>query len=195
MLNFLLFLYNFLSTANNLFYMNNSVEKVEKFNRFGFKNELRNHLNSRDCVFLCIGSDKVTGDCLGPLTGHLLKNILNINAYVYGTLDMPINALNFSTVKKFIQNKHKKSKIITIDACLGSADDIGKIRVINKPIAAGSAFNKNLEPFGDASILATVNCGTKNDNFSLFSTPLWLVYKLANLIAMTISELLNQKPI
>jgi len=172
--------------------MKSIAKFTEKFDRFGFLNELKSHINSRDCVFVCIGSDKVTGDCLGPLTGHLLKNIYNINAYVYGTLDAPINALNFNAAGKFIQKKHSNSKIITIDACLGAAADIGKIRVLNRPIAAGSAFSKNLRQIGDASILAIVNSGTKDDNLSLFSTPLRLVYKLACLIALSIAELLEQ---
>jgi len=166
---------------------------MENFDRFSLLNELKNHINNFSCVFLCVGSDKVTGDCLGPLTGHLLKNILNVNAFVYGTLDTPISALNFNLAGKFVQKKHKKSKIIAIDACLGEACDIGKIRVVNKPIAAGSAFNRNLAQIGDISILAVVNCKSQNDNLALFSTPLGLVYKLANIIALTIAKILEQK--
>jgi len=166
---------------------------ILKFSQFDFLSGLKNCINNADCVFLCIGSDKITGDCLGPLTGYLLKNTHNVNAYIYGTLDAPINALNLELAEKFIRKKHKKSKIVTIDACLGNVCDIGKIKIVNKPAIPGNAFSKNLKNVGDMSILAIVNRGTAEDNFSLFSTPLNLVYKLANLIALSVAEFLKEK--
>ena len=45
-----------------------------------------------ELVFLCIGSDRVTGDCLGPYIGHQLLEHLNTDThgvYVYGTLKSP----------------------------------------------------------------------------------------------------------
>ena len=50
-----------------------------------------------ELVFLCIGSDRVTGDCLGPYIGHQLLEHLNTDThgvYVYGTLKSPVHALN-----------------------------------------------------------------------------------------------------
>ena len=44
-------------------------------------------------IVLCIGSDRVTGDCLGPIVGQMLTE-RKANAYVYGTLDRPVTALN-----------------------------------------------------------------------------------------------------
>ena len=29
---------------------------------------------NRDIIFFCIGTDRVIGDCIGPITGSLLKN-------------------------------------------------------------------------------------------------------------------------
>ena len=42
-------------------------------------------------IILCIGSDLVLGDSLGPLIGTLLLK-RNVEAYVYGTLGSPITA-------------------------------------------------------------------------------------------------------
>ena len=40
-----------------------------------------------ELVFLCIGSDRVTGDCLGPYIGHQLTKRLDVHdIYIYGTL-------------------------------------------------------------------------------------------------------------
>ena len=51
-----------------------------------------------EIVFLCIGTDKITGDCFGPLVGSKLNqllesyNIFNIN--IYGTLNKNVNYIN-----------------------------------------------------------------------------------------------------
>lgn len=42
--------------------------------------------NSR-CVLACIGTDRATGDCLGPLVGTNLKRL---GYTVVGTLDEPL---------------------------------------------------------------------------------------------------------
>ena len=54
----------------------------------------------RSTVVLCIGTDRATGDALGPLVGSLLSN--SQCAYrVYGTLQHPVHALNLNdTIKK-----------------------------------------------------------------------------------------------
>ena len=37
---------------------------------------------NRDIIFLCIGTDRSTGDSLGPLIGYKLKSIINfLNKY------------------------------------------------------------------------------------------------------------------
>lgn len=43
-----------------------------------------------DLVFLCIGTDRVTGDCLGPYVGHRLSSFCFPGIYVYGTLVQPV---------------------------------------------------------------------------------------------------------
>ena len=61
-----------------------------------------------EIVFLCIGSDRVTGDCLGPYIGHLLTPHETGHIFVYGTLSSPVHALNLekisSLIKKFCPN-------------------------------------------------------------------------------------------
>ena len=48
-------------------------------------------------VFVCIGSDRSTGDSLGPLTGHNLKGINSDNVFLFGTLESPVHARNLET--------------------------------------------------------------------------------------------------
>ena len=40
-------------------------------------------LENRPIIFLCIGTDRATGDSLGPLIGYKLKNIKRKNIYIY----------------------------------------------------------------------------------------------------------------
>ncbi|MDF2725961.1 MAG: sporulation protein, partial [Paenibacillus sp.] len=47
-----------------------------------------------DLVFVCIGTDRSTGDALGPLTGTLLVEAGY--AQVIGTLDHPCDASNLT---------------------------------------------------------------------------------------------------
>lgn len=51
----------------------------------------------RELVFLCIGSDRITGDSLGPLIGYQLSPYCSRIFHVYGTLDDPVHALNLRT--------------------------------------------------------------------------------------------------
>ena len=45
-------------------------------------------------IFLCIGTDRSTGDSLGPLVGHKLRKYRLKKAAVIGTLDKPVHAMN-----------------------------------------------------------------------------------------------------
>lgn len=126
-------------------------------------------------VVLCIGSDRVTGDCLGPLVGQMLTE-KRAAAYVYGTLEKPVTALNLKDAIAHIRKTHGERKILAIDSSVGRPDDIGKIRIAFGSIAPGSADGKNLPKVGDVSITATVTDPRKTP---LSAVRLGTVYALA----------------
>lgn len=70
-------------------------------------------------VILCIGSDRVTGDSLGPLVGYKLKRFHTGILHVYGTLDSPVHALNLDHIIADIKHSHPGTPILAIDASLG----------------------------------------------------------------------------
>ena len=84
---------------------------------------------SKRPIFICIGSDLVMGDSLGPLVGTFLKN-KNVRSFVYGTLNYPITAKEVEYARTYIKQMHPNSIIIAIDAAVGCEDDVGLIRVI-----------------------------------------------------------------
>ena len=80
------------------------------------------------CLIFCIGTDRYIGDCLGPLTGTFLSK-LHIVTPIFGTLDNPIHAINLSKNIIEVKIKYPNHKIIAIDACLGTKDNIGSIQI------------------------------------------------------------------
>ena len=85
-------------------------------------------IENKNVVVLCIGTDRATGDCLGPLVGRSLI-ASNCNCIVYGSLEKPVHALNLSNV---IYNIHKEIDnpfIVAVDASLGDKSHIGYITV------------------------------------------------------------------
>ena len=146
-------------------------------------------------VILCIGSDKVTGDCLGPLVGYILTKRLNIPAFVYGTMDYPVTAKNLLSACKFIRTVHKNSKILAIDAALGDTQNIGMIFFRRQGVYAGRALQKELPKAGDYSITAVVNSGGIGDSSKLFSTSLNTVIKLSEHIAEGIHSVFAERSI
>ncbi len=141
-------------------------------------------------VFLCIGSDRVTGDCFGPIVGHLLRNTYNINAHVYGTLAKPVTALNVENTAKYIKYKHSGKDIVAVDSSLGDKEQIGLFSVIADGIYPGLGVGKRLPKVGDYSITATVACASEK---SLSGVRLGLVYSQAIFIADCINTFVSNK--
>jgi len=142
-------------------------------------------------VFMCIGTDKVTGDSLGPLVGHLLTGRHNIDAFVYGTLSAPITAKNLIFSHLFIRAMHPTSALVAVDAALGRPEDIGLIKVYKGGVMPGSATNKNLPLVGDLAVMGIVNTTGVHDYMLLHSTRLNIVYEMAEKIAAGIADALT----
>ena len=138
----------------------------------------------RPPVVLCIGSDRVTGDCIGPLVGHLLAQS-DAPCAVFGTLREPVTALNLAKTLETVRRTYPSGKIIAVDSCVGSVEELGKIRVSRGSLRPGLACGKTLPKVGDLSVTATVTSG-KADN--LYSVRLGFVYSLAVTIADAIAD-------
>ncbi|MDL4840938.1 spore protease YyaC [Aquibacillus rhizosphaerae] len=146
-------------------------------------------ISNRDVVIICIGTDRSTGDCLGPLTGTLLTERKNENFSVYGTLDNPIHAVNMEQRLDEIKMKHNEPFIIAIDACLGKLKSIGSILTGLGPIQPGAALNKNLPLVGDVYISAVVNISGYMEYLVLQNTRLHVVMDMAKKITTSLHRL------
>lgn len=145
---------------------------------------------NKNPIIICIGSDLVLGDSLGPLVGTMLIK-RNAPAYVYGTLDAPITAKEIICAKTHLKILHPDSFVVAIDAAVGNTDDIGLIKVSDKGLRPGLGVDKNLGVIGDCSIIGVV-AGKSLQNYNLFNlTRLNLIYKMAEKIASGVEKFLT----
>ncbi|WP_043934275.1 spore protease YyaC [Bacillus sp. EB01] len=143
-------------------------------------------LASRPVVIVCIGTDRSTGDSLGPLVGTFLEEQRSLSFYVYGTLDDPIHAVNLEEKLKEIHSRHFHPFIIAVDACLGRFKSVGVLQICNGPVKPGAGVNKDLPEVGDMHITGIVNVSGFMEFFVLQNTRLSLVLKMAKIIANSI---------
>lgn len=106
-------------------------------------------------VFLCIGTPKIIGDSLGPRVGNRLRD-RGVEAYVYGTTDRPVTSLNIGDYAEMLHKRHASDIVIVIDATLGKASDIGKIKLTDRGIKPGGAFHPDRDRLGDIGMMVIV---------------------------------------
>lgn len=150
------------------------------------KSQLENIPSHRDIVVVCIGTDRSTGDSLGPLTGSALKKASLRNFYVYGTLAEPVHAVNLTERLEKIKKHHKQPFIIGIDACLGKLKNIGKVTFSEGPVIPGAAMQKKLPEVGDMHMTGIVNVSGLMEYFVLQNTRLHTVMVMAECISESI---------
>ncbi|MDP4146754.1 MAG: spore protease YyaC [Bacillota bacterium] len=138
---------------------------------------------NRAIILLCIGTDRSTGDSLGPLVGDKLKFLVRDNVYLYGNLENPVHAKNLGATLEEIYSNYTNPYIIAIDACLGKLQNVGKIFIEDKPLSPGAAMNKDLPKVGDLSIVGIVNISGVLEFMVLQNTRLFTVMNLADTIA------------
>lgn len=146
--------------------------------------------SNKRIVILCIGTDRSTGDSLGPLVGTLLNKNYRLNFLkVYGTLDNPVHAKNLADTVELLNKKYEDSFFIAIDASLGKSTSIGKIFFGKGSIQPGLALDKDLPEVGDFFITGVVNVAGFMNNFVLQSTRLSIVMSMAESIAKALKLL------
>ena len=114
-------------------------------------------LPGQPVIVMCIGSDRSTGDSLGPLVGYKLSKFTFENVHVYGCLQSPIHAANLSAAIDKIRRQHSRPFIIALDASLGKKEHIGFITIGTGPLKPGLGVKKKLPEVGDIHITGIVN--------------------------------------
>lgn len=142
-----------------------------------------------ELVFLCIGSDRVTGDSLGPFIGYQLAKQTSPAFSVYGTLEEPVHALNLAEALETIKRKHPRALVVAVDASLGSKKHLGFISVGTGSIRPGAGVKKELPDIGDVFITGIVNLAGSFEHLLLSTTRLSLVVSMADAITAGILQI------
>ncbi len=147
-----------------------------------------NYRRGQELVFLCIGSDRATGDCLGPILGYKLTRLPSKDYFVYGTLEQPVHAKNLANTIQEIYHTHMDPFIIAIDSSLGRATHIGYATLGKGPLKPGAGVDKDLPCVGDLFITGIVNLSGMFDHMLLQTTRLNVVMSLADHIYLGIRQ-------
>lgn len=137
-------------------------------------------------IIVCIGTDRSTGDSLGPLVGSIIKKKHCSNIRLYGTLDEPVHALNLQDTINQITSEYSSPFIVAIDACLGQTSSVGCIQLGEGPVKPGAGVQKELPPVGHIHLTGIVNVGGFMEYFVLQNTRLSLVMNMAEIISDSI---------
>lgn len=151
------------------------------------KNCILHHEKSwKELVFLCIGTDRLTGDCLGPYVGQQLLCNVSEKVHVYGTLSHPVHALNLTSASQDICCSHPEALVIAIDASLGQKKHLGYVTIGDGALYPGAAVRKELPPVGDIHVTGIVNTAGLLEQLTLQTTRLSTVIHLADKITQGI---------
>ena len=147
-----------MNMQNNTLYFRYSEESSteEDMNEMSLLLRTLCRASNSDIVFLCIGSDRSTGDSYGPFVGTMLKE-QNFPFHVFGTIAEPVHALNLKVVLKEIHHQFSNPIIFGVDACLGDNHQIGSIILKEGPLTPGYAINNPLPAVGNYHLKGIVN--------------------------------------
>ena len=170
-----------------VYYIDNSLPDAASQLSLSLSACLENMQKSwQELVILCIGSDRITGDCLGPICGQKLSGLCASRSFIYGTLSHPVHALNLSETLVTILGRHPAGLILAIDASLGAEEHLGYISAGTGPLVPGAGVKKELPAVGDLFITGIVNQSGMFDRFLLQTTRLSTVLRLADTITLGI---------
>lgn len=143
-----------------------------------FFHSIHRRFEAAEVTFVCIGTDRSTGDALGPLTGTLLKE--KGFPHVIGTLAAPCDAV---TLEAEVRRIPAEQRIIAIDACLGQPGSVGLFLVAEAPLAPARSMGLQLPPIGHYSVAGVVNIMGPKPYWTLQTTSLHQVMTMAACIA------------
>ena len=137
-------------------------------------------------LLLCIGTDRSTGDSLGPLIGYQLRNRDLKHIKVLGTLNRPVHAMNLEDTLGLVEQYYQDHLVIAVDASVGMNDHIGCITLGRGALKPGLGVSKELRSVGDLFITGIVSgCGSY-DPVILQSIRLSVVMRMAECISESV---------
>jgi putative sporulation protein YyaC len=137
-------------------------------------------------VILCIGTDRSTGDSLGPLIGYKLCETKKRRFAVVGTLERPVHAMNLEQAADMVRVCYPDHVVMAVDASVGSQDHVGCITLGKGALRPGLGVCKDLKEVGDIFITGIVGRYGSYDPLMLQSVRLSVVMRMADYICESV---------
>ncbi|MGG1615169.1 spore protease YyaC [Paenibacillus sp. NRS-1781] len=158
--------------------IDSNAEKTDRQGLVPFFREIHSQHEMNKLTFVCIGTDRSSGDSLGPLVGTMLME--QGFPHVIGSMTEPCDAEHLVSYLERIPQDHH---IIAIDACLGQQGSAGMFLVAREPLTPARSVGLALPSVGDYSVAAIVNERSPKPYWTLQMTSLHLVMTMAAHIA------------
>ncbi|MCD9025997.1 spore protease YyaC [Cohnella silvisoli] len=160
-----------------------TAERVDAAGLLDFMSQITSIHPKDELTFLCIGTDRSTGDSLGPWVGTMLKE--HGITRVIGTLQRPCDA---DRLPQLVPAMEEMGTIVAVDACLGRPDNVGAYLVRKGPLIPAQSVNRGFPAVGAYSIAGVVNAASLKPYWTLQSTSLYKVMGMAREISNAISK-------
>lgn len=144
--------------------------------------EIQQEQGKTGVLFLCIGTDRSTGDSLGPLIGYKLKEQRVRRIKIMGTLERPVHAMNLEQAMTIVQAQYPNHVIVAVDASVGCQDHVGCVTLGKGALRPGLGVCKELQAVGDIFITGIVGGYGNYDPLMLQSVRLSIVMRMADYI-------------
>lgn len=171
----------------------NEYKKFEEKLAYNFKLKFQNEITSTaeenkvtkfsNIVFLCIGTDRIKGDSIGPIIGSKIKKMENEYIKIYGTLEKNLDFSNAKHVIDEVYNIYNNPFIITIDAALCKENKVGKIYLNSGHIKIGKALDKSISFYSNINIKCIV--GIYNETQTINNIDILKNANIDNIIKMS----------
>ena len=175
--------------SRNIYYFNSDRNfKAEDFARqlHQMIEEEKARQGKKGVVFLCIGTDRSTGDSLGPLIGYKLRHMKRSCAAGFGTLERPVHAINLAEYARIIKNCYHDCLVVAVDASVGNREHVGYLTLGKGALRPGLGVSKELGAVGDIFITGIVGGCSSYDPLMLQSVRLSVVMRMADCISRSI---------
>lgn len=176
--------------------MKDSVE----YKRFvwGLSNLIKFEEQDKIIIFVCIGTDKIIGDVLGPYVGTILsKTFVDCpKIKIVGDKDNLVTYNNIELKMKHINKLYPNKQIIVIDSALAEESKIGKVFIQNRGLKYAESLMKKNNTIGDISIKGVVgkNTNDSKENFKILSrVPSTEILKMSYIVSNGIIDVMNKK--
>ena len=137
-------------------------------------------------LVLCIGTDRSTGDSLGPLTGYKLREGCVGRIQIMGTLERPVHAMNLERSMELVRLRYPNHVVVAVGASVGNQDHVGCITLGKGSLRPGLGVCKELEEVGDIFITGIVGGYSSQDPLMLQSVRLSVGMKMADYISKSV---------